>query len=268
MRLALIPPLGLEHMALLCNTHLILPQELYNTKYDDTYKEACRRGDLTILDNGVNEGAEVTNIALAMEADRLGVTEVVLPDALRKGVLTAHLATKYFSDVFTSSSRLIDHNYMGVLQGINLQEIKILARHFADIPHITTVGIPRHLIRTTRRQSVRIDIATWIADTFDDRFQVHLLGACDSWPREVYWAARYVPFVRSIDTSMPFNYALQGYHLGWNSPTNISRAGDYFTTSKLNVTTSRLADSNVKMFLGWANGSKAPLGELQQLPVE
>lgn len=228
MKLALIPPRGWERWAMHSHFHLALAQVSNNKFYDQVYKEASERDDYIVVDNGAAEGTPVGDYKLFSMASRWRANEVVLPDEIRNGEETVRRVMQFERNIDDSAYVFDQFDYMAVAQGVTTDEVKKCIQSLAHLSYVRTIGIPRHLITTMQRRFVRLDLATWIEREFPKRFQIHFLGTNPSVPSEILRAVKETPFVRSVDTSMPFNYAIAGVALTLTSPA-IGRPSAYLS---------------------------------------
>jgi hypothetical protein len=259
LKLAVIPPKGLEErMAYGDMVMALAPQCNYDAYYKQVRK-LCKEGKYVILDNGANEGAAVTYEKINDLALDLGVREVVLSDVLGDGEQTIQETTKHLSHL--SKTLFGTHvSLMAVVQGNSKHsqvfgELKTCVAAFSQMTRIRTLGIPRHLI-TPARKTVRIDLAHWVEDAYPNRFKIHFLGTSPVWTTEAYMAAKYTN-ARSIDTSMPYNYAQQRIPLSSeavNVPLDAWRLPHYFTQTHI-LTPMML--HNERVLRDWCNGIKA-----------
>jgi len=253
--LALIPPKGLEQYALLSNFQLPLAH-VTEPEYLGVYATAQKRGDYLILDNGVAEGVTLRAKDLIVRAGRMGVSELVLPD-----VMNDHAATLATIGKFLGDAKQMPHAYyntlklMAVAHGASARLAQTLIDAVASMPEVAVIGIPRCAIGS-QNLGVRIDLANWINETFPGRFEIHLLGTNPAWPREIASAARYAPHIRSVDTSMPFNYASRGVRLDLQKLPSISRPEGYFTVPF--PVTEVILRHNINTMLGWVH-AQAPV---------
>lgn len=225
-KVCFIPPKGLEdymgHGNMVMGLAQLISPELRDYVYVNTVQKLVARDKFVIMDNGANEGENLSQEDLEKKAFFLGANELVLPD-----VLTDSAATLSASISFLQNRSLKLSSYMGVVQGTNVDELKSLIEAFAEEPDITTLGLPRLLLKHISL-SVRIDMANWINENFPKRFEIHLLGASSLWLREAYCVARYASHIRSIDTSLPYNYGLMGVRIN-TTEKKIDRPANYFT---------------------------------------
>lgn len=212
--LALIPPFSFQmEFVWFESNYLFLPQFMGRADYAFYIREAARDAAHTTLDNGAFEGRGTDIITLMKLAKRHNIQEVVLPDVL--GSKTGTLdKLKEVASVFPRTD-WASKQFMCVVQGKDFAEccdfIKTAAAH--QFP-FKTFGLPKHLLRTVKgsdSKSIRLRLALYIRKLYGPRFDIHFLGASPLWIGE----ARHLRElnVRSMDTSMPFVYALAGEDL-------------------------------------------------------
>lgn len=278
MQVCLIPPKGLETFALHSDHHLALamPELLENPAYVNVYERAYRGGDYIIVDNGAAEGARVTDAELFHAAEVLHAREIVVPDTLGDWFATVQQCNE-----FMSTNRMgleqFEGNFMFVAQGKSRAQVEQAVRAVVQYDRVTTIGLPRNLIKFTLNQTIRIDVANWIERTYGERFKIHLLGVDAGNLKEITWASRYCAHVRSIDSSLPFNYAIAGRDLQRPSDAiqTINRPDQYFDRNWNAAAIRRaLIISNIEAFKGWAGARKqrtraasASAGKLSSVPA-
>jgi hypothetical protein len=224
-RLALIPPLA--HLDKLDETdyQLMLPDLASRPKtgleYMEAYLWAKKRGDYVILDNGAAEG-KVYPIRILMDvAAAVEVDEIVVPDVMKNKNGTIAAAEKFFNQ-----KPSLDFKYMFVAQGTSFSEVAESVVAASKIQAITTIGLPRHLLDTLGHLDARRIVAMWINMMFGPRFEIHCLGANSKAKQEALLLSD-MPFIRGMDTSMPFVYAQAGLYLKHSSQVENRKHG-YF----------------------------------------
>jgi len=249
MRVALISPKGLYKWAEKSDYHLALAQiedndyfVVYGYLSDDNY---------IIMDNGAAEGKTVTDHQLVTSAVRMTADEVVVPDVMCDFKGTMMRAQQFFGQ----SSWLdlpVHTRYMRVVQGTTLDEAyRCVDEHMLHSLD-AVLGIPRHWIATVDRRTARAQILQYIWDNYGNEAEVHLLGTSYLWPREVYYIARNFPWVRGVDSSMPFNYTIAGEKLEDLRP--IKRPDNYF--DYIHNVDEGLLEYNINTFKEWASGTE------------
>jgi hypothetical protein len=249
MKVAVIPPRHYWHYVGHGEAWLGLAQMV-----DETYWMHHHRhpGQIRIMDNGAAEGEMVSNLKLLLTAKKHTAKEVVLPDELTDHLATMDKVGQFFKER-ADDTRLNDFDYVGVVQGRSFRQVKACIDYYASNPKITTLGVPRLLIDYMGPEA-RIVIANWVKRQYDDRFQIHLLGTNKTYPREVLRAALDAPHIRSVDTSLPFNFAIADARLEDNR--EIGRPHGYLDLnwSGLDV---GLIQHNIATLKEWANGQEA-----------
>ena len=228
MRLALIPPISLLGTTFQTDYQLMLPQLVRNDEYARNFRLHCHDPQTyVILDNGAAEGYRATALELLHIAEDFEVDEIVLPDVIGNAEATLE-RSRAFLDQLAGKKRKF--NTMFVCQGKDLFEFVDSADEAARWPEVTTIGIPRHALRTCDDDQARISIANILQST--DRFkkQIHFLGASSRWPSEAAILSdpkhTKQTQVRGMDTSMPFNFAFRKMDL--QDGIVINRVADYF----------------------------------------
>ena len=251
MRAALIPPKGYFHTALRSDYHLALAQ-IRDPEYTALYANR-KSSHYLILDNGAAEGEPVRDSTLVARAEQLGADEIVVPDVMGDASATVERARQFLE----IKDDLRRYKLMGVVQSQgSLGEVIRCIQAFDEMP-ITTLGIPRHLV--DKDKYFRYNVLNYLRGfNYDKRFEVHLLGTNPKWPAEICTIADIHPWVRGVDTSLPYNYAIAGKRLdGKNVPSGseIRRPEAYFD-KKQDIEFAILAE-NINTYLRWARGASA-----------
>jgi hypothetical protein len=257
MRVCLIPPRGLEDCALRSNRHLVLAQ-ITNRYYQDTYKKLRSLPEHWMtVDNGANEGTAVGDFKLMEVAAEYHAHEVVVPDVLYDADKTKERVKGFFRNLEEMHDSFYPKpmGFMGVVQGTNSRALQDMIEFYAEQPKITALGIPRHLIKTMKDSTIRLKLAEQIWKRWGDARPVHLLGTCASYLEEIVIAGKMGPIVRSVDSSLPFNYALHGTKLQLGAP-EINRPVDYFTKYFGAPLRHTFLDENIAMMQKWASGRR------------
>lgn len=251
MQVGLIPPRGLENYALRSKFHLALaiPDLMSRRAYGGMYMRLARLGDFVVLDNGIAEGQPSPPESLMAQAATLGAQEVVAPDVMKDANATIKAVEDFFK-----LERPARFQYMAVVQGEKVEDFFKCADVFASIESINTLGIPRHMLTTLNQKAARIDFAYVVDERYPGRFDLHLLGTNPMWIPEVKHAAKYSPFIRSVDTSMPFSYALAGQDLALTTE-HITRPDRYFDIDWPSKVDGPLIRSNIRTFMEWADAT-------------
>lgn len=209
MKLALIPPQAHLVDASRTGYHLLLPQHTDEKAYRAFYRWRRAEGDFLMLDNGVAEGVEVSGARLMEIGREYGVHEIVMPDVLMD--MNATLDASYqFSREFADEEPWF--NYVGVVQGTTLEELKTCASKLSTLTCVRTLAIPRH-VETTIGIGTRFMIACYIRECFD--CNIHLLGTNPEYITElIQYGSEYRRLgIRGIDTASPYYYTMDDKHL-------------------------------------------------------
>jgi hypothetical protein len=208
--------------------------------------------NLTMIDNGAAEGAQVDNVELVNAASFVKAQEIILPDYLGDAMETKILTNKFFC-FYQEDKTLPQFNFMGVVQGRNLLELQHMVDFYLDYSLVTTIGIPRWTITKFEQGAFRIDFAQWLNKNYP-QLQIHLLGASPAWPQEILRAAKYAPFIRSCDTSLPYNYAIHQIYLNEATRAVVKRPKNYFETTYYHLLRDSYVKRNVGTMKSWALG--------------
>lgn len=270
MKLALIPPISMLEDVSQMECHLMLPHLVENsqTKYADFFSCMSTMGRYIILDNGAAEGIDLPDSYLISVARSYDVDEVAVPDILGDSDLTIARAFHFFSEQERAIASIGMPSFGIVAQGESEKEAMQTVRaimHSRWSADIDVVYLPRLLLQRARDKDIRIKLATRIHDEFGGVLQIHLFGASNVWPGEVRVAAD-VPYIRSMDTSMPYVYSYHRAALDLDRNTirvpEPRRPDGYFHLPSV-----KFPDVNryVDKFVSWAgggDGTQASVGKV------
>jgi len=248
MQLALIPPTPLLRYTRMTHYQLMLPQYVQDIEYSSMYNNLCsNRSQYVILDNGANEGHNVTITPYITMAVRFGADEIVAPDAIGNQEGTIWLTRKFMKlyKVHRQKARV----KVGIVAaGRDYKESAYTAQQLIEeFPtEVKTVFIPRSLVTQVHPTS-RIEVAKLIHDQYPDA-QIHMLGSSHYWIREIATIREECPYVRGLDTSAPFNYAYAGRRIDDGSL--VQRPPNYFNLRMANRLD--LVEYNIKRMIQWA----------------
>lgn len=245
MKLALIPPNKFMDKTV-DNYHLILPQQLGDASYMAKYMHHRRAGHYLILDNGAAEGIHFTVETIHTLAATLMVNEIVVHD-----VMNDYYSTKTRVQSWQDKVKPNAFNYMGVVQGMTIDLCKVCIDFYLDVPWITSIGIPRHLITTLKAGTeTRMKLVQYIREQQGNDVAIHLLGTSPDYITELRdWGPRFNSYnVRGVDTSAPFNYAMESELISDGHV--IPRPKGYFKRTSINE---EVLDLNIKALHDWAN---------------
>lgn len=271
MQLILIPPKSLLYTVAARGWYLALPQLAYDIEYRRFHK-GRHPSQWLILDNGAAEGHMPTMDELLRCAEDLEADEVVVPDVLgnMEGTLGgARVFGKYSKSEFSHGTK-----FMAVLQGRTLQELKTCLDEYMLMGWVDTIGIPRHTLETVecdhpshsgkqkdaiRKNGctyMRAHIIEYFLEQYEGLAKIHMLGASPRFEQECLYIERTFPgAVRSMDTSMPYNWAHREMRL---SPVGcgVSRPSNYFDLDKSKFSNDALLH-NIRTMKMWAMGRTA-----------
>jgi hypothetical protein len=253
MELALIPPLSRladneKQRWQLELPHMHIGNEAYAAHY------AMLRGShkKIILDNGAAEDEQLGDAMLFEVAYHLRPAEIALPDVLFDADGTVFRSIQFMKEF---GSDLHSETAVGfVAQGGTTEEAVSTISTIMDSSiggDIEVVYIPRLLVHS-HGDRARLDAAEWVDINFPE-LDIHLFGASPNWYAEVREAAK-LPYIRSIDTSLPYILAAYDTSLKATLREPRRRPRDYFDL-KFNASQDALVDYNIETLKGWASGA-------------
>jgi hypothetical protein len=144
-----------------------------------------------------------------------------------------------------------------VAQGETIYQAFDLVMEVAeDYPEIVTIYLPRLLVTKTAPHA-RITLAKKI-HKWAPGLDIHFLGASRLWSAELHSAASDIPWVRGMDTSMPYVYARHGARVDQDldrvAPPHRESDGSYFSGT-WDPKQRGLATDNVERMLKWSVGA-------------
>lgn len=259
MKVALIPPIpDLERFQSASRVHLALAHLAEEPDYCRFYAIRRTLGDYVILDNGAceNEGPLDMQQLISI-ANRCRANELVLPDVqFSKDDTLWHLgkALGWLKVQGESSWRYAGSpRFMFVPQGENPEDWydcyyvgrKILDRFRVDRPIIAVAK------QYEQFEGGRLALVQRLREVGEP--EVHLLGWAPPW-ESLLSIARFEPWVRSVDSAKPFNYAHHGVELRIHKVVErIPRPADYFHVPTRNL---GLAHHNIEQFKLAAKGGE------------
>jgi hypothetical protein len=229
--------------------HLVLANELSygeSDAYEAFYKSVL---GFKILDNGAAEGELIDNPHVLHDmARQIEAAEIVVPDEIGDASTTAFKVGEFERFALPEQFK-----YMAVLQGGSLPELSAMMQLYSGMPWISTIALPRHLLKTFG-DDIRLHLARIISnETRFGKNNIHCLGA-GSWVGEVRALAEQ-DLVRGMDTSLPVNYGLAGVRIGnaiqYDNP--INRPDNFFGAAVARTSkTWEIIRANVTTYLEWA----------------
>lgn len=244
---ALIPPVSLLDYTENQKFQLMLPDMLQDKQYEYVYRTYCvDPAKHVIMDNGAAEGTPISDEALFDLALEYLPNELVLPDRLGAMDATLEHSLAFMSQYGPALESLgIIPGY--VAQGLDIEQAFNGVKAFFADSRATTCGvvyIPR-LHVTPIDLAERLTLAQKLNSWFDGMVDIHFLGASKYWPREIGYIDGGI--VRSIDTSLPFNYAHAPASI--HSRAQIDRPEGYFALPAHSFTN---LEQTVEDYLKWA----------------
>jgi hypothetical protein len=261
-KMIFIPPFQMLDSTLSTYRHLMLPHLLDYEVYSAHFSRVKGLGQYIILDNGMAEGVETSSDKLIEIAYKYKVDELVLPDVLGEAEATYDKVLDFMADY---RNRVPVQTLLGyVLQGNSPGEVMT---HYNRVcsnaklhMRINVWYLPRLLV-TPRHPNARISVAHHILSVEGNmRKPIHFLGAAPSFISEAQSIRDVLKGrVRSMDTSAPYVYALEGKSIapGVVAHRNLER---YFT-SLISPEVRQLAHQNCEVMNAWI-GSQASASAL------
>jgi hypothetical protein len=200
------------------------------------------------------------DIALLAMASWYEPSELIVPDVLTEREASVHWAMSFIDMVQMVKE---EHPFEGrlafVAQGKDWHEAIECAKEYIDHPllhdHVNTIMIPRHLVTREQPHARLLAAETlekwWAYGNID----IHLLGGSRFFPHELLWASKDYPFIRGMDTSMPFVFATHGHFLDTTAfgPEHRNDSEDYWT-HEFTPRQERTALYNLAVMRKWAAG--------------
>jgi hypothetical protein len=247
MHLALIPPFSQLSYVNGKPLQMMLPVGFKNEAYMRAYIDN-KGASHVILDNGMFEGAGLTNEDLVQAALEYNVDEVVIPDVEGDMVASDEMTQEFLTHALDRCHDQIPFSTMRVVQGstwIGIREaINSLEGSNCDV-----LGFPRHMTRIST--GMRIDAMEHVVRRYGKRYQLHMLGMSAEWPKELMHAQRqFGPWLRGMDTSAPWKYAFARAMLPGSY---IERSQDYFNEHS-DAFPKDLVEQNIAILESWSLG--------------
>jgi hypothetical protein len=247
-RAALIPPKGHEKTAGASDYHLVLAQ-IQEEGYKEFYRSNISSKDFVIVDNGAAEGDPVSLDRLVAMASSYAADEIVIPDVLKNAGRTLRALDEFIEGEYPNL--LPSMSFMFVAQGTRPDEVmECIDAALSKMP--LTIGIPRHLLATFGRVEARIEILQRFEKKYGTDKPVHLLGTSYLMPGEIMQIAKQFPWVRGVDSSMPYNHAMAACDL--RDRMAVTRPVNYFTEE--HFMNPLMLERNIRTYLEWANGTE------------
>jgi hypothetical protein len=258
-KLALIAPFDMLNQSSFGQWHLMLPQLIEDMTYTKHFLALCDNPEKeVILDNGAAEDNPVSFDKLCRIALEFGVDEIVCPDVLRDPVGTFTKLGPFLDKVASYSDLTDKMPRLGyVLQGDSLEAAawavhRLLSSSLAR--YIDVWYIPRLLIRESRDRFIRLKVARHLNQVDDENRPIHFLGMDGGYPQEAKAiVASGIRNCRSLDTSLPYVYALNGQYIESEDNKPQHRPEDFFE-SRVHAATRIIAIDNCDTLERWVEG--------------
>ena len=209
MKLALITdPKGLPVADIFrLSYHLVLAQYVRSDdKYSQYYQQRQQGGDFLIMDNGAAEDGVLKLHELKTAAQDIRPDEIVLPDVL---------ADKEATIALTMDPNVLDFvppkRRAVVPQGDNPSDWLVCANYFVENLDFVTMCVPKHTERFPGGRPALLNIIKKMR--WHEYYNIHLLGIWDNPYTEVKAIVKEAPWVRGLDTALPFALAQHGIEL-------------------------------------------------------
>jgi hypothetical protein len=195
----------------------LAPAVLRDDHYRIAYAGLARRGHFIILDNGAAEGQRLDTTDLISAANKVSADEVVLPDVLRdKEATLALMLDDRVLNAIPPAMRCV------IPQGDTIEEWCACYDELDVLISFATVGIPKHLERFPQGRAQAL--AHVIERGGHAKYNVHMFGVWGDLYAELEnvraWNMR--PFIRGIDSALPFALAQRGVHLVGHNGIHVS----------------------------------------------
>ncbi len=249
MKLALIPPVAYLTDSRQTGLQLMLPHMmLEDTVYRRYYSEMCADpNQYVIMDNGAAEDEVPSNEELVEMALKYLPDELALPDILGDAEKTMEQANAFL--LAYKGEMLRAGIKLGfVAQGKTIREtISVIWDAWEEFGRdLSVIYIPRRLVRDdgldARLRVMKADLPA--------EYEYHFFGASPLWSEEMRLAKVADLGIRSIDTSLPYNFAFEYSLLDCDSFLVISRPENYFDLV-MDDQQRGIALQNINTVLGW-----------------
>lgn len=192
----------------MCLAHLALESK----EYFDFYKKQVTDGRFVILDNGANEGNQISGKQLIDLAIDLKVSEVIAPDTFQDAADTNEKLSVFCKVPHYAELKKRNIKIQAVVQGRNIVEAWQHFQFLENRQSVDTIGLGFKCYDTTEFEHntlsgmmSRIFLTNAIGHSSKP---VHLLGLYN--PIELKYQKKY-SWIRSNDSSAPIMLALKGF---------------------------------------------------------
>lgn len=213
MQICLIAPVSMLDTCIGMPYQMVIPEGLAYAEYQQYFRSMAQPlkppifKKTVMLDNGAWETETASPTLLVDMALDFGVTEVIVPDVITSEPnSTLELMERFFSTI--SPEILLEHQlrYAAVIHGSSLEDCKFFIDVVAEeFPFISTLCAAKKLPEHCNDSEIRLEIGEFLYETYEERFDYHLLGYNEHLRSEMLTRAR------SLDTTAPFTCALEGH---------------------------------------------------------
>lgn len=248
-----VPLMAAERMnrwGILGNYHLLLAHDILRlpTQYQQVYGHLKDdRLAFVILDNSVVElGKAMDPEDLIRAAEFIQPNVVVAPDTMGDHIDTINKVDAFSKDWSRLAHNLPRTGIMAVLQGQTYAQVHECFIAIADMPWITTIGVPRVVTKYlgTRSEIVRMATAGRMMG------RIHLLGFSDDIMDDI--ACARMPGVRGIDSAVPIRLACRQLVMSLDFPQDPGPRGQFWETDDTTIDFCRsYITKNVEQFRRW-----------------
>lgn len=229
-KLALIPPVSYLDTCMQTRTQLMLPHMMANKEYAAKYRLFLNQSSqYVIMDNGAAEGEYMSPRKMIRLVEEYRPNEFAMTDYLADSKKTVKAAIDFLS-AGSGFFRKSDIKVGLVAQGRSATEARWTVDTVLRSPNghlVKVIYIPRLLVAHGGKRT-RLEVAQDLAEAYPE-MELHLFGAAPSWPGEAYDAGKLGEAIRSMDTSMPYNYGFYGRRIeSLVRRKAVARPQDYF----------------------------------------
>jgi hypothetical protein len=225
---------------------------LANEQYHDWYEDLATKGHHIILDNGAAESRVPSNKALTKHIQDFQPTEFALPDILGDSDATVAAGMNFYYDHHNDVPSDVSWGF--VAQGTTIDDACGAVNAIMDSAagsEIEVIYVPRLLVKEAGPRA-RSEVAEYIHHRYPE-LTIHMFGMSNESVREPLWIAKTCPYVRSIDTSLPYYYAEASITLSEDTLVKVDRPDNYFD---LKFWDRSIANHNINVLSRWVQGNE------------
>lgn len=195
--------------------HLLVEgTKYYDEVYASFYAQKIKEYEYSIMDNGLWElGDSIDYKTLYEIGEKYKPSHLILPDCLNERKITTERTIKYLAEF----EKISTPKFIGVIQGKTLEDLILMTEFYNAIDSVEVIAIPLLSlpisspdINTEQYSYHRINVTRNILKV--TKKPIHLLGCIT--PHEFrHYNQTDLINVKSIDTSAPIMYGLEGIKL-------------------------------------------------------